>query len=194
MLLKLLSQIGFLKRKVKSSETYSNEEGIVYVKGEKKPYTGIIENYDLNGVLKIRNRYKKGKLDDFTEYYENGKLQKDVMYKNGMKEGLCKEYYEDGKLQKQGRYKNDVEEGVFKEYFNNGELQKEVIYKNGKKEGVYKEYYKDGTLEKEIMYKDGRREGIAKDYYEDGTLAEEIMYERGFRKEIVVARKEFFFK
>lgn len=146
MLLKLLSQIGFLKRKVKSSENYSNEEGIVYVKGEKKPYTGVIENYDLNGVLKIRNRYKKGKLDDFTEYYENGKLQKDVMYKNGIKEGLYREYYEDGKLQKQGRYKNDVEEGSYREY------------------------------------------------YEDGTLAEEIIYERGFRKEIVVARKEFFFK
>jgi len=95
MLLKLLSQIGFLKRKVKSSENYSNEEGIVYVKGEKKPYTGVIENYDLNGVLKIRNRYKKGKLDDFTEYYENGKLQKDVMYKNGIKEGLYREYYEE---------------------------------------------------------------------------------------------------
>ena len=145
MLLKLLSQIGFLKRKVKSSETYSNEEGIVYVKGEKKPYTGIIENYDLNGVLKIRNRYKKGKLDDFTEYYENGKLQKDVMYKNGIKEGLYREYYEDGKLQKQGRYKNDVEEGRHTEYYGDETLKKEVTYENGMKEGLCKEYYKDRT-------------------------------------------------
>ena len=144
MLLKLLSQIGFLKRKVKSSENYSNEEGIVYVKGEKKPYTGVIENYDLNGVLKIRNRYKKGKLDDFTEYYENrklyqwlswtlatwrnGKLQKDVMYKNGIKEGLYREYYEDWKLQKQGRYKNDVEEGSYREYYEDETLKKEVTY------------------------------------------------------------------
>ena len=35
------------------------------------------------------------------------------MYKNGVKEGLYKEYYEDGKLQKEGIYKNDVEEGIY---------------------------------------------------------------------------------
>jgi len=85
-------------------------EGIAYVKGETKAFTGIIKSY-----------------------YENGALKEDIPYKDGKKKGLFKAYYENGALKSEGNYKDDKKEGLFKAYYENGDLIAQYYYKDGKK-------------------------------------------------------------
>ena len=50
-------------------------EGIAYVKGETKAFTGIIKSYYENGNLGSEVNYKDGKLNGLSKvYYENGNL------------------------------------------------------------------------------------------------------------------------
>ena len=85
-------------------------EGIAYVKGETKAFTGIIKSY-----------------------YDNGALKKDIPYKDGKKEGLSKAYYKNGNLLSEDNYKDDKLEGLSKVYYENGNLIAEYYYKDGKK-------------------------------------------------------------
>ncbi|WP_390887606.1 toxin-antitoxin system YwqK family antitoxin, partial [Fusobacterium massiliense] len=78
-------------------------EGIAYVKGETKAFTGIIKSYYDNGALKEDIPYKDGKKNGIGKvYYPNGNLESIGNYKDGKKEGLVKEYYENGALKWEG--------------------------------------------------------------------------------------------
>ena len=74
-------------------------EGIAYVKGETKAFTGIIKSY-----------------------YDNGALKEDTPYKDGKENGIGKVYYHNGNLLMEGNYKDDKLEGLFKEYYENGDF------------------------------------------------------------------------
>ena len=85
-------------------------EGIAYVKGETKAFTGIIKSY-----------------------YENGALKQDIPYKDGKENGIGKRYYPNGYLEREENYKDDKKEGLSKLYYENGDLIAEYYYKGGKK-------------------------------------------------------------
>lgn len=68
---------------------------------------------------------------DTTLYYDNGKVQKQIAYKNNLKHCLYMEYFDNGKLMTRGNYVNDIKQDDWysfnKEYTNEKILQ----YKNG---------------------------------------------------------------
>ena len=45
------SVLAFSERVVKGDKAYADDKGIVYVEGEKTPYTGVIEGYNAQGKL-----------------------------------------------------------------------------------------------------------------------------------------------
>ena len=104
-------------------------EGITYVKGETKAFTGIIKLY-----------------------YDNGALKKDIPYKDGKENGIGKGYYPNGNLESEGNFKDGKLEGLFKGYYENGNIRMEINYKNDKREGLFKEYYENGDLIGEYYY------------------------------------------
>ncbi len=118
-----LSFLLFLIGCGKEVDNLVDRNGIKFEKNSTTPYTG---------------KFKKN--------YATGKLEQEVNYKNGKREGLLKGYHTTGKLEQEENYKNGKEEGVTKEYYENGKLEKELSYKNGKLEGVTKNYYYTGKL------------------------------------------------
>ena len=155
-------------------------EGIAYVKGETKAFTGIIKSYYDNGALKEDIPYKDGKENGIGKgYYPNGNLESEINYKDGKKEGLSKLYYENGNLLMEANYKDDKSEGLFKSYYENGNLLSEDNYKDDKLEGLSKSYYENGNLLSEGNYKDGKKDGISEFYYENGKLQSKMTYKDG---------------
>ena len=110
------------------------------------------------------------------EYHENGNLEFEVPWKNGMPEGIAKGYYENGNLKREVPWKNGAREGIAKEYYENGNLEFEAPWKNGAIEGIVKVYYENGDLKWEIVFKEGK--AISGFMYDEYT---------GFKKEMTNA-------
>mgnify|MGYP002742876414 CR=1 FL=1 len=135
----LVSVLSFsAERVVKLENAYVDDKGIVYVIGEKAPFTGIVENYKVppisegDSVLEGKIPFKNGVMEGYSKlYYPSGKLLSEVNFKNDKEEGMMKSYYESGKLQGEIPYKNGQVEGVVKAYDENGKLIEQAVYKNG---------------------------------------------------------------
>ena len=73
------SVLAFSERVIKGDKAYADDKGIVYVEGEKTPYTGVIEGYNAQGKLEGKANYKDGKMNGFSKlYYPSGKLQSEA--------------------------------------------------------------------------------------------------------------------
>lgn len=119
-------------REVNIKDT-EEKDGITYVKGESKGFTGIIK-----------------------DYYDNENLKIEMTFKAGKKDGSSKIYYENGNLKVEGNYKDNKLEGLSKRYYENGNLEIEVSYKDGKADGISKTYYPNGNLKVEVLFKDDK--------------------------------------
>jgi antitoxin component YwqK of YwqJK toxin-antitoxin module len=118
-----------------------------------KTYTYDVDAFydeDNDLVIDAVDRPITGILKD---YYENGKVNWEAVYKNGVKEGVQKFYFENGKLLQQTPYKNGKREGHETLYFENGKPDQETFYKNDKAEGILKSYFRNGGY-LEFQYKD----------------------------------------
>ena len=100
------SALAFSQRVVKGSQAY-DEKGVVYIQGEKTPYTGVLQNINEKGVLESEAEYKDGKMTGFSKlYYPSGKLASETTFKADIQEGIQKDYHENGKLIQQVTFKN----------------------------------------------------------------------------------------
>ena len=64
-------------------------------------------------------------------YYENGNLQHEIPYKNGLIHGLTKSYHKSGNIKFEAPYENGKKHGLEKYYYENGNIKYEILYKNG---------------------------------------------------------------
>lgn len=125
------SALAFSQRVVKGSQAY-DEKGVVYIQGEKTPYTGVLQNINEKGVIVSEAEYKDGKMNGFSKlYYPNGKLGSEATFKADVQVGVQKDYYESGKLKAEVPYKNGKADGVAKAYDETGKVIEQVTFKNG---------------------------------------------------------------
>jgi len=125
------SALAFSQRVVKGSQAY-DEKGVVYIQGEKTPYTGVLQNINEKGVLVSEAEYKDGKMNGFSKlYYPNGKLKSEATFKNDVQEGIQKDYHENGKLSIEMTFKNGKPDGLAKAYDESGKLIQQATFKKG---------------------------------------------------------------
>ena len=125
------SALAFSQRVVKGSQAY-DEKGVVYIQGEKTPYTGVLQNINEKGILESEAEYKDGKMNGFSKlYYPNGKLKSEATFKNDVQEGIQKDYHENGKLSIEMTFKNGKPDGLAKAYDESGKLIQQATFKNG---------------------------------------------------------------
>jgi antitoxin component YwqK of YwqJK toxin-antitoxin module len=89
------------------------------------------------------------------EFHDNGKIKSKGSIVNGLKEGMWLFYFESGKKEKEIYFKDDVEDGLFRRWYEDGTLAIESESKNGISEGIWREYYENGSLKEEALYKNG---------------------------------------
>ena len=208
--------------KIVSRELYVNDkrEGLSYYyynsgllhevveyKGNKKHGTAVEYNTDgeiitlqkfSNGVLTERQKLNRSdernvKQGFWQEYYDNGKVKKEMYYKNGELDGPYKEYNEDGNLSLRLNYKNGIiaEEAdsnsfdvdVVNKYDDNGNLIFTGTYRMGVPVGIHRQFDSLGNVINAMIYnengiitgkgiitKEGKREGEWNFFYEGGSV------------------------
>jgi len=135
-----------------------------------------------NGNVQYERSFKDGQKHGLTKMFsEDGKLWQDVVYVDGMKQGIWREYYPSGNLKETRIYKNDTVNGIAKRYFENGKPERERMWVNNfpdSNKGIKTwDYYDNGNLKSEYFFK--YREGYRKDYYENGQLSLEFLIKGG---------------
>ena len=152
------------ERVIKMEEAFVDNNDIIYVQGEKTPFTGVIEDYKAylisegDSVLEGKIPFKNGVIEGSSKlYYPSGKLASVATFKNGKVEGVQKDYYENGNLKRELPHKNGIINGIVKEYYPNGKLKIESSQKNALPDGVSKFYDENGKVIEQVMFKDGKK-------------------------------------
>lgn len=136
-------------------------------------------------------------------WYENGQLENETLYENGLPKGAAITYYEDGSKASETPFKDGLKEGEeiqyfpdgnkkmlitysggdrngsLKEWYANGSLKKEETYLKNALDGPYTKYYENGNKETECSYKNGKLHGLKQQWYENGKLSAKAEYENG---------------
>lgn len=93
--------------------------------------------------------------NEIVDRFPSGKV-KTVYERHNDSLGVEKTYYENGQLENEVEYKNGIEEGLARVYYENGKLKISYSHKSGKKHGNIKFYYPTGVLKAEGKYDMGR--------------------------------------
>lgn len=142
----------------------------------------VRKEYYPNGKVQYERSYENGKRHGLSKMFSgDGKLMQDVVYVNGIKQGLWREYYLSGVLKETRIYKNDRVNGIAKRYYENGKPEREMMWVNnvpdGNKGMKTWDYYDDGNLKSEYSF--SHREGYRKDYYKNGQVSLEFLIKNG---------------
>ena len=112
-------------------------------------------------------------------YFPDGKVQQNIRYSDGKKQGLSKEYDREGNIITLMEYNNDflisrekinrtdskgLKQGDWKDFYPNGEIKSEMTYIDNMLNGYYKEYDNRGKLVLTMLYDNGT---IVKNKVED---------------------------
>lgn len=114
---------------------------------------------------------------DLSESSSTPKLVRDSEGK--IIEGTLIQKSPEGRLLRETVYANGLRNGISKQYYPEGTLRSEVTYVDNKQNGPARKYYKSGKLYQESEMKDGRFDGIIKKYREDGSLISTQSYRVG---------------
>ena len=170
---------------------YYEENELVYVIDEKKPFTGIGKDYYEDKSLRLVAPYLNGKLEGIVkEYYPSGKLKAEENYIDGQVNGKVITYYENGNIRYEQNYKDGKLEGLTKAYYESGKLNLELNYINDLLDGLSKEYYENGQLSAQENYKEGKRNGELVNYDEKGNVTLRLIYKDDEIDEVIESTGE----
>jgi len=96
--------------------------------------------------------------------------------------GVRNTYHENGNIETERTFVEGVENGSAKGWFENGELEFEASKKDGYPHGKVKNYYKNGQIEIEVEFDNGVEYGVQRFYNQDGTIRKEINHDEIIRK------------
>ena len=93
---------------------------------------GLVETYEDNGVLTLKENYKDGKRDGLQENYwwNSGDLWFIANYKDGKRDGLVEQYWLNGQVKGKTNWKDGEMDGLSEQYLENGQLDSKECYKN----------------------------------------------------------------
>ena len=95
------------KLKEYSMDDVTSQYGLVLLKKDMKPVTGIVRDLYEDGQLKHKENYKDGKLNGLKrEWYKDGQLHCEFNYKDGKHHGLSRRWLQNGQLCLEWNYKD----------------------------------------------------------------------------------------
>jgi hypothetical protein len=104
------------------------------------------------------------------QYMNEGRILKEVTFKNGIRQGLTKTFYPGGQLYQTIWYENGLRQDSGRWYFESGQLFRSTPYKNDTIDGIQKQYYMTGKLRAKIGYIKGLRTPFLEEYTNAGKL------------------------
>ncbi|MBC7922440.1 MAG: toxin-antitoxin system YwqK family antitoxin [Ferruginibacter sp.] len=100
-------------------------------------------------------------------FSNDGKLQQEVEYENGVPNGKQTTYYPSGKVKAVSFLKNGQPDSLSTGYYEDGKTRFARYYRNGLLEGPFKNFHENGNLIGSGTYRGGKRAGYAYDYFRE---------------------------
>ena len=112
-----------------------------------------------DGRRRREETYADGKRNGIWLYYQKDaeRLERQVEWKDDIREGRSIEYYLNGKRKTSSEWKNNKLEGRLLKWYDNGKKFGYEEYKGGKRNGRAIMWSKSGTIQADLVYRDGRR-------------------------------------
>lgn len=106
------------------------------------------------------------------QHYADGNPKIAVAFTNlkDSTEYTCIAYFDNGKIDSEVDYKNGIQEGYFRSFYKNGNKKQECFIRNGKKHGLLKTWYENGQPKSEGNYTNGIQDGTWKVWTDKNTL------------------------
>lgn len=141
------------------------------------------KSYYDNGKLRTEQSYKIIDGDSIPHgysrlFYQNGQVSLEVLFQNGMKQGIEKGYYENGEIEYVGKNNNDKPDSLTVWYYSNSVSSEHPIkaidhWSNGKILSHQQKYYKNGDIKYYIFYDPLERPIYKREYGKNGDFIEE---------------------
>jgi uncharacterized protein len=153
-------------------QTGDTIEKINYLFGKKNGYYFRYKKEPAEGLFIWSKELFAGDIKEGTAYiyFQDGKVNQTINYRDGKKEGLSKEYDKNGNIITLLEYNNDFL--VSREKINRTDNK-------GLKQGEWREFYVSGGIKVEKTFKDDQLHGYYKEYDLKGNLVLTMLYENG---------------
>ncbi|WP_281213610.1 toxin-antitoxin system YwqK family antitoxin [Shewanella insulae] len=158
--------LGKLTKDYVEFDALENVDGRFHLRGEVEPYSGKAKYFADQGWLKQQAMLSQGKLNgELLDFYESGAVEAVTHYVDGQITGVTRVYLEDGTLNKEIPYQDGLKEGTEKHYsFEGGLLSASIEYRQGKRNGWSTTYWDSDRLRNRIHYVDDLRDGLWQQY------------------------------
>jgi hypothetical protein len=101
-----------------------------------------VKAYHTDGRLESEVTYVKGRRNGITKtYYPSGRLKQTINFTDGRKNEMASWFYEDGKLFRTTPYKNDTIHGTQIQYYKSGRIKARMSYVDGNRIADLEEYF-----------------------------------------------------
>lgn len=105
------------------------------------------------------------------EFYGNGKLKSETVFRNNKKQGLEISWYNSGCVKQETYYNNGQLDGPVTYYTHTCKKELTENFKNGVKEGLEIAYHSNGRIKSEGNFKKGNLDGVYKVYEKNGKFS-----------------------
>ena len=118
-------------------------------------------------------------------FYIDGRLDREVSYISGVRNGLTKTYYASGGIKQILPFKDGLQTDTAKWFYEDGKLYRTTPYQRDTIHGTQVQYYRSGRIKAKMSYIMGNRLPDLEEYYDNGK-------KKVFTREInVVTRDEY---
>lgn len=137
---------------------------------------GLFIKLDSKGDTIEKSNYLNDQLDGTRKLYNNGQLQAEESYENGVLNGEVVGYYPNGTIKRKTIFENNTMNGPLYLYYEDGTTREVVQMKNNAENGPFKEYYRSGALHWQGSFKNGPNEnGLLIEFEETGDTIKKMM-------------------
>jgi antitoxin component YwqK of YwqJK toxin-antitoxin module len=103
-----------------------------------------------------------------TKYQSQGRLVKEVTFKNGIRDGLMKTYYASGKLHQTFWYVNGKIQDTAVMYNEDGTIFRKSPFRDDSINGIQTQYYKSGKVRARLEFVNGLRTPFLEEFESSG--------------------------
>ena len=166
-------------------ENASLNQGDTLAPEVRRKFTGVKPNY-VNGRLESEVSYRNGIRNGLTKtYYPSGVIKQIIPYCDGIKCDTARWFYEDGKLFRNTPYVRDTIHGTQVHFYRSGQVKATLSYEMGVRRNDLLEYYESGrpvSKNREIRINtrvEYQERGIFKIFAELDNKSSKVVFYRG---------------
>ena len=132
-------------------------DGLWYMPGESRSYTGKAAHTHFDGTKISEINYRAGKQHGHAQFwYNNGNLRSSFNYIDGQLDGNATYYYRNGNIQNLTTYRGGIKHGPTIDWWPEGKKSFEENYAKGFPEGRWLSWWPNGKLNSERVYRNRR--------------------------------------